>query len=72
VQNLVAGPGVFICNECVELSAAIVADVAGITLEEDECRRRPAALRNGVARLARRGWWCRRRSRIAPLPGSVS
>lgn len=34
VQNLVAGPGVFICNECVELSAAIVADVAGITPEE--------------------------------------
>jgi ClpX C4-type zinc finger len=31
VQNLVAGPGVFICNECVELSAAIVADVAGLT-----------------------------------------
>lgn len=34
VQNLVAGPGVFICNECVELSASIVADVAGSTPEE--------------------------------------
>ena len=34
VKNLVAGPGVFICNECVELSAAIVADVAHVTPEE--------------------------------------
>lgn len=34
VKNLVAGPGVFICNECVELSAAIVADAAHITPEE--------------------------------------
>ncbi len=34
VKSLVAGPGAFICNECVELSAAIVADVAHITPEE--------------------------------------
>jgi hypothetical protein len=34
VKNLVAGPGVYICNECVELSAAIVADVAHTTPEE--------------------------------------
>jgi hypothetical protein len=34
VRNLVAGPGVFICNECVELSAVIVADVAGLPPEE--------------------------------------
>ncbi len=34
VKSLVAGPGVFICNECVELSAAIVADVAHISSEE--------------------------------------
>ena len=30
VRNLVAGPGVYICNECVELSAAIVAEVASL------------------------------------------
>ena len=34
VQSLVAGPGVYICNECVELSAVIVADVAGKTPRE--------------------------------------
>jgi ClpX C4-type zinc finger len=34
VQSLVAGPGVFICNECVELSAVIVADAAHTTPEE--------------------------------------
>ncbi len=34
VKTLVAGPGVFICNECVELSAAIVADMAHTTPEE--------------------------------------
>jgi len=34
VKTLVAGPGVFICNECVELSATIVADVARKTPEE--------------------------------------
>jgi ClpX C4-type zinc finger protein len=34
VQSLVAGPGVFICNECVELSAAIVAEVAEAAPEE--------------------------------------
>jgi hypothetical protein len=34
VKNLVAGPGVFICNECVELSTAIVADVAHVTPQE--------------------------------------
>ncbi len=34
VKSLVAGPGVFICNECVELSATIVADVAHTTPEE--------------------------------------
>jgi hypothetical protein len=28
VAKLVAGPGVFICNECVELCAAIIADTA--------------------------------------------
>ncbi|WP_019930181.1 ClpX C4-type zinc finger protein [Nocardia sp. BMG111209] len=27
VQRLVAGPGVYICNECVALSATIIADV---------------------------------------------
>jgi ribosomal protein L37AE/L43A len=39
VQRLVAGPGVYICNECVELSAAIIADAANTTAE-DVARRR--------------------------------
>jgi len=39
VQRLVAGPGVYICNECVELSAAIVADAARATPEESARRR---------------------------------
>jgi hypothetical protein len=34
VQCLVAGPGVFICNECVELSAGIVAEAAHATPQE--------------------------------------
>lgn len=34
VKTLVAGPGVYICNECVELSATIMADVASKTPEE--------------------------------------
>ncbi len=34
VTTLVAGPGVFICNECVDLSATIVAANADITPEE--------------------------------------
>ena len=28
VQRLVAGPGVYICNECIDLSATIVEDTA--------------------------------------------
>jgi hypothetical protein len=39
VQRLVAGPGVYICNECVELSAAIVEDAARTTSEESSRRR---------------------------------
>lgn len=39
VQRLVAGPGVYICNECVELSAAVVADAAGTTAEESARQR---------------------------------
>jgi ClpX C4-type zinc finger len=34
VKTLVAGHGAYICNECVELSAAIVADTAHTTPEE--------------------------------------
>jgi len=34
VKTLVAGPGVFICNECVHLSVSIVAATADITSEE--------------------------------------
>jgi hypothetical protein len=43
VKTLVAGPGVFICNECVDLSATIVADTADIT-PEDRTRLRAQAL----------------------------
>ncbi|MGH8980042.1 MAG: ClpX C4-type zinc finger protein [Acidimicrobiales bacterium] len=41
VKKLVAGPGVFICNECVGLSATIVAATAEET-SEDSGRRRAA------------------------------
>jgi len=39
VQRLVAGPGVYICNECIDLSATIVADAAQTTPEESSRRR---------------------------------
>jgi ClpX C4-type zinc finger len=39
VQRLVAGPGVYICNECVELSTVIVEDAARSTAEESSRRR---------------------------------
>jgi ribosomal protein L37AE/L43A len=39
VERLVAGAGVYICNECVELSAAIVEDAARTTSEESSRRR---------------------------------
>jgi ClpX C4-type zinc finger len=39
VDRLVAGPGVYICNECVELSAAIVKDAARTTAEESSRQR---------------------------------
>jgi hypothetical protein len=40
VAKLVAGPGVYICNECVELSAAIVEEAAHGTKGEISRRRR--------------------------------
>jgi ClpX C4-type zinc finger len=39
VTRIVAGPGVYICNECVELSATIIAGTAGTTPEEPARRR---------------------------------
>jgi len=39
VQRLVAGPGVYICNECIELSATIVDATAESTSEESSRRR---------------------------------
>lgn len=39
VQRLVAGPGVFICNECVELAAWVVEDASRATSEEASRRR---------------------------------
>jgi hypothetical protein len=39
VKKLVAGPGVFICNECIELSAIVIADAVN-ELPEQAARRR--------------------------------
>jgi ClpX C4-type zinc finger len=39
VRQLVAGPGVYICNECVELSATIIEDAARTSAEESARRR---------------------------------
>jgi hypothetical protein len=63
VEKLVAGPAVYICNECVDLSATIIADAAHSTPEESERRQAqfasPSAedilhLLPGAARLAAR------------------
>jgi hypothetical protein len=58
VAKLVAGPGVFICNECVELSAAIMADVVptppGEGVKRSEYLDRPAEeILAGLPALAR-------------------
>ena len=39
VARIVAGPGVYICNECIEVSAAIIEDAAQTTSEESSRRR---------------------------------
>jgi hypothetical protein len=39
VSKLVAGPGVFICNECVDLSATVIAATADETKDESDRRR---------------------------------
>jgi hypothetical protein len=39
VQRLIAGPGVYICDECIGLSATIVEDAARTTPEESARRR---------------------------------
>jgi hypothetical protein len=65
VKTVVAGPGVFICNECVDLSVTIVAATADITSAERarlraEARDRPVedvlgmlpGLARGAARAA--------------------
>jgi ClpX C4-type zinc finger len=63
VEKLVAGPAVYICNKCVDLSAAIISDAAHSTPEESARRRAqfasPSAeeiltLLPNVARLAAR------------------
>jgi ATP-dependent Clp protease ATP-binding subunit ClpX len=38
VEKLVAGPGVFICNTCVEFSAAVIADTANESPEQSARR----------------------------------
>lgn len=38
VARLVAGPGVFICDQCVELSTAVIADAGQSTSEESSRR----------------------------------
>ncbi len=40
VTRIVAGPGVFICNECVDLCATIISDDPGTTPEDSVRRRR--------------------------------
>jgi ClpX C4-type zinc finger len=40
VTRIVAGPGVFICNECVDLCATIISDDPGTTSEDSVRRRR--------------------------------
>ena len=50
VSTLVAGPGVFICNECVDLSLTIVAATADIT-SEDRTRLRSEALDRPVTNI---------------------
>lgn len=63
VEKLVAGPAVYICNTCVDLSATIIADEANVTPEESAKRRAQFASPSaeellqqlpGVARLAAR------------------
>lgn len=39
VQRLVAGPGVYICDECVQLSAAVIEEATRVTPEESARRR---------------------------------
>jgi hypothetical protein len=39
VQTLVAGPGAYICNECIALSATVVEGTAPTTPEESSRRR---------------------------------
>jgi hypothetical protein len=39
VEKLVAGPGVFICNECIDLSATIIAATVDETPKESARRR---------------------------------
>lgn len=39
VQRLVAGPGVYICDECVALSSAVIEDAAQASAEESARRR---------------------------------
>jgi len=40
VTRIVAGPGVFICNECVDLCATIMSDASGTTPDGSISRRR--------------------------------
>jgi hypothetical protein len=39
VERIVAGPGVYICNECIELARVVVEDAARATPEEPSRRR---------------------------------
>lgn len=49
VRRLIAGPGVYICNECVELCSEVLADDSGNT--------RGRVRKTG--RSPRRAWWAR-------------
>jgi hypothetical protein len=52
VERLVAGPGAYICNECIELSASIVEGAARTTAEESARRRAEYYERSGEDILA--------------------
>jgi hypothetical protein len=64
VQRLVAGPGVFICDKCIDLSAAIVAEAGDATPEEAAQRRARFADRSADETLSMLSALARRATRI--------
>ena len=68
VRKLVSGPGVFICDQCIELCNEVIKDDAAPTAKSGFAR---ASHRVGSARSSRRDWgsrWLRRLFRIEVQP----